>query len=374
MARPRKYNIDIPGLSCFTDARTKKVYWRYKHPVTGKFHGLGTDEAAAKSIALEANQRLAERQISQLLKARDEIGRQQKKGISVKSWVEKYEKIQSDRIGAGEIKLNTYRQKGAPLKALVNSLGMKNIDEVSVKDIAELLDDYKDRGQNRMAQIVRMVLLDVYKEAQHAGEVPPGFNPAQATKMPRNKVQRERLNLEEWKSIFDAAADMPRYIQNTMLLALVTGQRLGDIARMQFSDIWDGCLHIHQSKTGTKLAIPLSLRCDALGLSLDDVISRCRDRILSKFVIHHHHTTSQAQRGESVADKTITSGFSNARNKSGLTWENGTPPTFHEQRSLAERLYREQGINTQHLLGHKNQAQTDKYNDDRGKEWLVIAV
>lgn len=74
---------------------------------------------------------------------------------------------------------------------------MKNIDEVSVKDIAELLDDYKDRGQNRMAQIVRMVLLDVYKEAQHAGKVPPGFNPAQATKMPRNKVQRERLNLEE---------------------------------------------------------------------------------------------------------------------------------------------------------------------------------
>lgn len=288
--------------------------------------------------------------------------------------MEKYEKIQSDRLGAGEIKLNTYRQKGAPLKALVNSLGMKNIDEVSVKDIAELLDDYKDRGQNRMAQIVRMVLLDVYKEAQHAGEVPPGFNPAQATKMPRNKVQRERLNLEEWKSIFDAAADMPRYIQNTMLLALVTGQRLGDIARMQFSDIWDGCLHIHQSKTGAKLAIPLSLRCDALGLSLDDVISRCRDRILSKFVVHHHHTTSQAQRGESVADKTITSGFSNARDKSGLTWENGTPPTFHEQRSLAERLYREQGINTQHLLGHKNQAQTDKDNDDRGKEWLVIAV
>lgn len=108
---------------------------------------------------------------------------------------------------------------------------------------------------------------------------------------------------------------MPRYIQNTMLLALVTGQRLGDIARMQFSDIWDGCLHIHQSKTGAKLAIPLSLRCDALGLSLDDVISSCRDRILSKFVIHHHHTTSQAQRGESVADKTITSGFSNARDK-----------------------------------------------------------
>ncbi|CCP02947.1 Integrase [Erwinia amylovora Ea644] len=45
-----------------------------------------------------------------------------------------------------------------------------------------------------------------------------------------------------------------------------------------------------------------------------------------------------------------------------------------EQRSLAEGLYRDQGINTQNLLGHKNQIQTDKYNDDRGKDWIVMAV
>ncbi|OAT78151.1 hypothetical protein A9B99_18610 [Mangrovibacter phragmitis] len=167
---------------------------------------------------------------------------------------------------------------------------------------------------------------------------------------------------------------MPRYIQNTMLIALVTGQRPGDIARMKFSDIWDGYLHIEQSKTGTKLAIPLSLKCDAIDTTLEQVIVRCRDKILSPHIIHRHHTTSQAKRGGAVSEKTITSGFSNARDKSGLQWKNGTPPTFHEQRSLAERLYREQGINTQHLLGHKKQAQTDKYHDDRGKNWLVVAV
>ena len=27
-----------------------------------------------------------------------------------------------------------------------------------------------------MAQVVRMVLIDVFKEAQHAGHVPPGYN------------------------------------------------------------------------------------------------------------------------------------------------------------------------------------------------------
>ena len=58
----------------------------------------------------------------------------------------------------------------------------------------------------------------------------------------------------------------------------------------------------------------------------------------------------------------------------GLTWDKGTAPTFHEQRSLSERLYREQGINTQKLLGHKTQKMTDKYQDVRGKEWQIIAV
>ncbi|MBS0877615.1 MULTISPECIES: site-specific integrase [unclassified Tatumella] len=374
MARPRKYNVNIPGLSCYTDARTKKVYWRYKHPITGKFHGLGTDEAEAKAIASEANIRLEEQQIHQLLKVRDEINKSRSKGISVLSWVERYDAYQLERLNSGEIKINTLKQKAAPLKAFVAAFGTKNIDEVSVRDVATLLDEYKERGQNRMAQIVRMVLIDLYKEAQHAGEVPPGFNPAEATRMPKNKVQRERLTLDEWQEIFSVAADMPRYVQNSMLLALITGQRLGDVANMQFKDIWDGMLHVVQSKTGAKLAIPLKLRCDALNLSLEDVVNRCRDRVLSKYLVHHFHGSSQCVRGDRVRDNTITSAFSAARDKTGLEWSNGTPPTFHEQRSLSERLYREQGIDTQKLLGHKNQAQTDKYHDDRGKEWSVIAV
>ncbi len=52
------------------------------------------------------------------------------------------------------------------------------------------------------------------------------------------------------------------------------------------------------------------------------------------------------------------------QNKCGLTWPERSAPSFHEQRSLSERLYREQGINIQKLLGHKSQAMADKYNDD----------
>ncbi|HHV5275333.1 integrase, partial [Acinetobacter baumannii] len=65
-ARPRKNNISIPNLYPLYSRKVNKVYWRYKHPITGKFHSLGTDEAEATAIAIEANKRLAEQQTRQI--------------------------------------------------------------------------------------------------------------------------------------------------------------------------------------------------------------------------------------------------------------------------------------------------------------------
>lgn len=374
MARPRKYNVNISGLSCYTDARTKKVYWRYKHPVTGKFHGLGDNEEEARQIAIEANTRLAEQKMKHMFTIREKISTKLGMSITVSTWLDKYIKIQDERLKSGEIKLNTYKQKSAPVEAFRRECGAMELQSIGAKDIATIIEQYKERGQRRMAQVVRMVLVDVYKEAQHAGEVEPGYNPAQATRKPINKVQRERFDIEEWRVIFKAAESAQNYVQNSMLLAVVTGQRLGDISRMKFSDIWDDHLHIEQEKTGMKLAIPLSLRCDELDTSLRDVIIRCRDMIVSPYILHIHHTTGKAKRGGQVSSASITASFSHVRDRSGLKWTEGTPPSFHEQRSLSERLYRAQGIDTQKLLGHKNQMMTDRYNDDRGKDWVVLAI
>jgi len=133
-------------------------------------------------------------------------------------------------------------------------------------------------------------------------------------------------------------------------------------------------VHVTQEKTGCRLAIPLDLTCTAINMSLREVITRCRDAVLSKHLVHFRHTTSQAVWGEKVSANSITTTFKKARNRCGITWPDVTVPTFHEQRSLSERLYREQGLETQKLLGHKSQKMTDKYNDDRGKNWMVIAV
>ena len=373
-ARPRKNNVSVPNLYPLYSRKVNKVYWRYKHPVTGKFHSLGTNEAEAIAIATEANSRLAEQRTRQILAISDRIATSKGKAITTSTWLDRYQAIQDDRLESGDIKLNTYKQKAKPVSLLRERAGMKLISSVDVRDIAQLLDEYITAGQPRMAQVVRSVLIDVFKEAQHYGEVPPGYNPALATKQPRRKITRQRLSLEEWQKIFDIADASHRYMGNAMLLALVTGQRLGDISRMKFSDIWDDHLHVIQEKTGSKIAIPLSLRLNAINWSLRDVVARCRDYAVSPYLVHFFRTTSQAERGAQVKANTLTMNFSKARDLAGINWGEGSPATFHEQRSLSERLYKEQGLNTQKLLGHKTQQQTDRYHDDRGKGWSKVAL
>ncbi|WP_410696084.1 site-specific integrase [Citrobacter freundii] len=373
-ARPRKNNVSIPNLYPLYSRKVNKVYWRYKHPVTGKFHSLGTDEAEAKAIATEANARLAEQRSRQVLAISDRIATSKGKAITTVTWLERYWKIQEERFASGDIKENTYKQKAKPVALLKERAGMKLISSVDVRDIAQILEEYLSAGQPRMAQVVRSVLIDVFKEAQHYGEVPPGHNPALATKQPRRKITRQRLSLEEWQKIFDIADKKHQYMGNAMLLALVTGQRLGDISKMKFSDIWDDHLHIIQEKTGSKIAIPLSLRLNVINWSLRAVVARCRDYAVSPYLVHFFRSTSQAERGAQVKSNTLTMNFSKARDKAGIAWGDGTPATFHEQRSLAERLYKQQGINTQKLLGHKSQLQTERYNDDRGKNWTSIII
>ncbi|ELY2664781.1 phage integrase Arm DNA-binding domain-containing protein [Cronobacter sakazakii] len=371
-ARPRKNNVKVPNLYPLYSRKVNKVYWRYKHPVTGKFHSLGTDEAQAIAIATEANSRLAEQRTRQILALSDRIATSKGKAITTITWLDRYWKIQEERLESGDIRPNTFKQKAKPVALLRERVGMKLISAVDVRDIAQILDEYITSGHPRMAQVIRSVLIDIFKEAQHFGEVPPGYNPALATKQPRRRINRQRLSLEEWQKIFNIADSTHRYMGNAMLLALVTGQRLGDISNMKFTDVWDDHLHIIQEKTGAKLAIPLSLKLNAINWSLRDVVARCRDYAVSPYLVHFFHATSQATRGARVKSNTITMNFSKARDKAGIQWGDGTPATFHEQRSLSERLYKAQGIDTQKLLGHKSPNQTARYHDDRGKGWIKI--
>ncbi|SKC22424.1 Phage integrase family protein [Kosakonia radicincitans] len=295
--------------------------------------------------------------------------------IRVSEWVSRYLDIQNERVNNGELAKKTVAGRKSCISILQKKIPNMRLKDVDTKIIAAIIDEYKDNGKARMGQLIRASLIDFFKEAQHSGEVPPGHNPALAVRNPRVKVQRSRMTFEQWKIIFETAGDAKPFIRNSMLLALVTGQRRGDLVSLKFSDIWDGHLHIKQNKTGAKIAIPLNIRCDAIGMTLSDVISRCRDHVVSKYLIHHTRKHNSVKAGDPVDENSLSRSFLEIRNKAGISAPKGyTPISFHEQRSLSSRLYKEQGIDVKTLLGHSTDAMSDQYRDDRGLDWKKLII
>lgn len=375
-----KHGID--NLYIKQDRRTGRFYAQYKDPRTGKFFGLGAGNALdseemqaakvrAKNLnALIANQ-LADAKTKAILDNRPSTSL-----ITVSGWLVEYRKIQQTRHDEGEIRPNTWRTKKHIIKHIDQLIGKTPLSAVTIKQVKDdVIDHYVNQGKNRMAQSVRSVLIDVFKEAKQAGEVPAGFNPAEETKPPKAKVQRARLTLEGFKAILAAAEkNCDPWVANAMLLAMVTGQRLEDIASMEFKQVNGDYLEVIQEKTGACLKIPLKLRLNSINWSIDEVVKRCRDRVVSKYMIHHTKPRTMSKRGDRVHTNTVSKGFLRARRSTDLEWPDSTPPTFHEMRSLAEREYRKQGIDTQSLLGHKEAKTTDIYHDARGHDWVIIDV
>jgi integrase len=388
----------IPNLYRKRDKRTNRDSFQYKDPRDGRFRGLGSDEETAKTRAKQLNAAIYA-QLAQLKEDSILAGQPTIKvsGIKFEKWIDEYLKIQDERLKTGETKPSTHRVRCYIAKqwsAQYAGLGIKNI---TVKDVSTVLNAVRDQDKNRMAQSMRSILIDIFSEAIQAGEV--DSNPVVLTKNKTVYIKRARLSFEEWQAICQAAETLQPFVKNAMQLALLTAQRLEDISLAQFKKgaDWDAAylaykqrqphpikpypyidgdfFHIVQQKTGALLRIPLDIKLDRLNLSLGDVIANCRkSAVLSKRLIHHQDNNAKHSPGDPVHQNTISRGFQRARELSTLTWAGKTPPTFHEQRSLSERLYHEQGINTQLLLGHKSAKMTAVYHDVRGAEWQEIAL
>ncbi|ECD9419392.1 tyrosine-type recombinase/integrase [Salmonella enterica subsp. salamae] len=78
---------------------------------------------------------------------------------------------------------------------------------------------------------------------------------------------------------------------------------------------------------------------------------------------------------QSLIPVTVSRYFIQARKAYELTF-NAEPPTFHEIRSLAARLYARQVSDNcaQRSPGHKSNSMTASYRDCGGKEWELIGV
>ena len=282
-------------------------------------------------------------------------------------WIERYRQILTERNLAPKTR-DAFRQR---LKTIEDKLGKLIVARVSTRDIADFILEWDSAGKKRMAQALRSFLLDMFREAVAAGWIEN--NPVAVTRAPRVEVTRSRLTLDNFLAIYEQAKMFSPRVCRSMEVALVTAQRREDVRQMLFRDVREDMLWVEQEKTGAKVRIPLNLRLNAVGWSVSDVIQRCRDNVISRHLIHHNEHQGRAKPGDKVRATSLSCDFAKARELAKIKWQAGkSPASFHEIRSLAARLYAEQGVDVQALLGHKSPDMTAIYRDVRGAEWISV--
>lgn len=354
-----------PNLYRKTDKRNGITYYTYRDPVSNRMFGLGSDKAKAIAEAVAAN--MALQKALPTLAAR--IAPEPKvKDRTFRDWIDEYRLVLVER----ELSDATMRTVGYILVRLVNAFGDKGMRSITTMDVADYLSEFVKAGKAQMAKGMRSQLKNIFMEAMARGWV--DRNPVDATRSARVKVKRQRLTLELWKATYEEAKHP--WLKRAMELAILTGQRREDIISFVFKDEVDGFLQVVQAKTGARLRISTSVTLECVGLNLGEVIRRCRDRVISKNLIHHHRTVARAKAGTPLMPDTVSKEFAAARDRAAakLNLDLGeNPPSFHEQRSLAARLHEEEGRDPQRLLGHRTARMTDVYLDSRGSEWINVA-
>lgn len=340
-------------------------FFCYRNPIDGKRYGLGSDRVRAFAEARAANNHAAlQRQHTFLI---DRISGESERTVA--DWIERYRKILADRNLAPKTR-DAFRQR---LKTIEDILGKLIVARVSTRDIADFILEWDSAGKKRMAQALRSFLLDMFREAVAAGWIET--NPVAVTRAPRVEVTRARLTLDDFLAIYEQAKKFSPRVCRSMELALVTAQRREDIRTLSFRDVREGRLWIEQEKTGNKVCIPLELRLGAVNWSVGEIVQRCRDVVASRYLIHHSEHQGRAKPGNPVRATSLSCDFAKARELAKIKWPaEKSPASFHEIRSLAARLYADQGVDVQALLGHKSPDMTAVYRDVRGADWITVQL
>jgi enterobacteria phage integrase len=265
---------------------------------------------------------------------------------------------------------NTAKSLRSLDKQITAAIGPVPCGLLTVRQCAELVESIREAGKARSAQAVRSRLVSACKRGMQLGWMES--NPAEVTRTMQVKTKRGRLTLETFRAIYAKAGEVAEWLPQAMMLALVTGADRVTITRMTRDMVADGHLTYRRSKTGAMVAVPLRLRMDAVGVTLEELV-KPRTGVVSRYLVHHVNPHGNAPAGSAVFPDRVSKAFTAARVAAGIADEGA--PTFHELRSLSARLYKAQGgIDVQALLQHSSADMTAKYVDPRGAEVVRVKV
>lgn len=331
--------------------------YRYRHPQTGQFFGMGQDEAMAIAAARKLNLKL---------KSKQDLIEAITGGVLMNEIIKRYA---DEYLPEKNIKASSRQQAEYRLNRISKDLGKWKASQYTIKALSEYLDD-KFKGDPYIKY--RGQLIDIEKWAISKGLLDDHV----ATKtLPKNNTTKKRrpLTLEQFYLI---RANAPQWLKNAMDIALVTLQRRGDILKIKYTDHREGRLFVIQEKT-EKHGVRAHLSIE-VGEHLEKLINSTRsDNIASPFLIHTKpdkvRPSKEKEHWSQILPNHLTQKFGSIRDELEVfkKMPKAERPTFHEIRALGGALYLENGYSKEYvnlLMGHTKMEMTDHYTD-RHIEW-----
>jgi len=176
--------------------------------------------------------------------------------VTVGEILDRYERECLHQLAPGTVKGYRYH-----LRDLRATFGSAIAAELRPKDFGEFLNVRRGKC-HRVRQLA--VLSAAFTQAVSAWYILE-TNVLRDVKRPKFKPRDRLVSDAEFKGL---AAQVPERIRLAMMLAVLTGQRQGDILRFRWADIHDNALHIQQGKTKKRLAIEITK-------DLEEVLDQC---------------------------------------------------------------------------------------------------
>lgn len=341
--------------------------YKYRRPDTKKESWMGKDRARAFEAARKLN--------AMLLPSNDLVARVVEVRETVSAAIALFRENDMPGRKWSDVTALGYRQM---FDRIERAIGPRDITTLGVRECAEFLRDETESVRSR--QVLHLVLSWVFACAIEEGWI--DTNPVLLTRKGHYTRARERLTADSFDAIWNAAEP---WLRNAMDLSLVTLLRREDIVSLRFADHFDGKLHVVPSKTENSTGARLRIAVDG---ELAELLARCRDNVVSPYIIHRlparkrpRETMSKAREHHTqVLAEQLTRAFADARDIAaaahpGMFGDN--PPTFHEIRSLGAARLRERGWPPeaiQRLLAHGDVQTTHLYLGGHEVPWTDVSL
>lgn len=216
-------------------------------------------------------------------------------------------------------------------------------EQVRHGDIVQMMDAFSDRKSiaNRMLTVLRLV----YGWALDRGlvQTDPTVSVKRFPAQPRDRL----ITPTEYAAIY---AQCQPWLQIIMDLCYLTGQRIGDVLKIEYSHLKDEGIFIEQQKTGKKLIIGWTPELRA-------VVERAKD---TDYKIKSLRYLLSTRAGTMRKHSNVWRYFKEAAHNAGVQ-----DVTLHDLRALAGTDAERQGIDPTALLGHTDRRTTQIYLRDR---------